>query len=219
MSVPNPYPSDLDYFSHECRWLKVLAARIQVERDLREAKFLNEMGNDGPGNAKGLRTRRILLKEREEEIRREVDSRLEVHRRDPAFKELGLDKICRESRLKCPHERTLLLGLTASAVGYEFANEILGGIDSLFNGMTVGDLILLLNPQNVGDWLRGRAYFHKDAPLVRDGRVVLPDFAETHQNAKDGLLTTEAVLAPMTFELVTGVSLTAVASPADEIVQ
>ena len=216
--MTSAFRDDTEYFDQECGWLKVRATRIQVERELREAVFHEETGDDSHSDLKGLRTRRIIIMEKEAEIRRQIDTRLEVHRHDPAFKDLGTDLICSESRL-CPPERTLLLGLTASAVGYDFSNEVLGGIDSLFNGITVGDAIQLLNPKCVRDWLQGRAYFYRDSPLVRDGRVVLDDEGKAKDSPKDELMVTEVVAAPQTVELISGHSLTAVAAPAPEIIQ
>ena len=170
-----PFKDDPAYLQAEFAWLNIRARRIAAERTLRDGVRDEQDGRDGrPGSVGSRELRRILeaLKRQESEARDVIDARLILQRGNPAALELGLDEICDEHGLG-DQERTILLALCIPAIGQCVAEEVLGDLISCYGSLTVEDLIRLLGPAGVADWLSYRSFFRPDGKLVQAGLISL----------------------------------------------
>lgn len=175
--------SDADCLESEYAWLSVRCRRLSAEQMLWD---LLRDDKELPPSAHGsreLRCRVIELREQEREAREEIDGRLVTHRKDPGAMQLGLDEMCQEYCLS-QEERTILLALSIPAIGRSIAEEVMGDLMSCYAGVTVEDVIRILDPAGVADWLRFRSLLRPDGKLLQEGLVSLvlsgePSFADT----------------------------------------
>jgi hypothetical protein len=174
---------DAEYLHAEYSWLAVISRRLSAERMLRDVlKDDNAVPPSTPGTRE-MRGRVMELREEERETRQEIDGRLAAHRQDPGAVQLGLDEMCEEYGL-CQEERTILLALSIPAIGRSIAEELLGDIISCYGSLTVEDVIRILDPNCVSDWLRFRSFLRPDGRLLQENLISLvlsgePSFPDT----------------------------------------
>ncbi len=166
MTEPMPFDSDAAYLAEEHRWLTARVARIVAERDLRTPPRRIRFQRHDQEREQMAIVRR--LRDREDALRRALDARLKAHRESGGF-ELGLDRVCREADLS-DAERLLLIALVATAVGHEYAVQVLRRI-SYGSRLDAEALIEVLDPRNLHDRLKYRRLFDRDSALVRAGLV------------------------------------------------
>jgi len=175
----NPFNDDAEYMDQEVEFLRLRLARIEVDRRLAFAEQeCTESPDRRPSRAAGvpeLRGTLHALAHQEQQVRDEIDARLEAHRSGD-HPELGMDRLCHEFGLNAD-ERLLITALAVPAVSKELADEVLRGQGGFCGRATVSELAdQVLYPRTVADRLRARAYFRPDAPLVVNGLVVLNPF-------------------------------------------
>ena len=104
-------------------------------------------------------------------LRQEIDARLDLNRRDSGAPTLGLDEVCEEHGLNA-EERLALLTALPFGISQSLAESILRDLVARHWGAaSVSDAIAVLDPQDIGDWLRYRALFRPGAPLVLSGLI------------------------------------------------
>lgn len=173
-----PFTNDAEYFDREVEYLRLRLARIEVDRRLADAeRECAESPDRRPSRAASvpeLRGTLHMLAHQEQQVRDEIDARLEVHRSSDR-PELGMDRLCQEFGLN-HEERLLVTALVVPAVSNELADMVLRGQGGFCGRATVTELCQVLYPRNVADWLRARAYFRHNAPLRVHGLVVMDPF-------------------------------------------
>lgn len=221
-AAPHPFASNADYLDLAFQHLAARSRRIGAETQLREKEIptlpLWHTKTLGPTTSvPAEETRRLLaeLKAEEERLRVELDTRLLAHREDPGRNPLGIDTICQKSGLG-DEERVILLTCVAVTVSSRIAREILepfGG--SVYGGVDVEVAMALLEPRGTAGWLRIRRYFHRTAPMVRDGHVAV-SFSSTEVSPADILTSTIGITASA-FEQITGSPDTDDEDPTDQV--
>lgn len=176
-----PYLGNADYLDDEFAWLAIKAHRLAAEHDLREA----ERVPCGRGSRSGRRRRSdttdaadeasqaaVELRTQEDELRADIDGRLEASR--GAGVSLGLDQLCQLHDLSL-HERLALLVATVPCLGEKLMQAVLGKLDSyIVSSPSIDMLVLLTEGNTVTDRLQIRAIFdHADVALVRNGLISL----------------------------------------------
>ena len=179
----SPFGDDPSYLQSEFAWLTVRCRRLSAERMLRDVLKDNRDLPPGTPGTREQRCRVVELREQEKEAREEIDGRLATHREDPAAVELGLDEICNEHGLS-HQERTILLTLSVPAIGRSIAEEVLGDLMSLYAGATVEDIIRILDPTSISDWLQFRSLLRPEGTLLQENLISLvlsgePSFPDT----------------------------------------
>jgi len=174
-----PFTSDAEHFQYFFEGvLSALVARLATERDL-----LNSVRHPTPIADRILckrkpspvpeaESRHIEALALEAWVTAEYRERLDLHRRTPGAFVLGIDRTVEAYDLDEP-ERIVLLALTASCIGQEYAERILAGLElrCFAGGMTVENLISLLDPDSLAERIRFRAYFHRDSRLCQSGLI------------------------------------------------
>lgn len=171
-----PFPDDPTYLQAELDWLSVRVRRIVAERRAQQA--LEEESDGDPAHAQRpgrtssrvARCRVVELREKERKLRDEIDARLRLNREQREACTLGLDIVATEASLS-PEERVVLLALLASGVSQPVAERVLGELCHHWGAVAVSDLISVLDPQGLQDWLRYRRLFRINAPLVSNGLI------------------------------------------------
>ena len=172
-----PFSSDPEYIDAELNWLKTRVARIVAERQLRDAQEEESDGDPAyarrPGrlDSREARCRVVELKDRELQLRQEIDERLDLHRQERGAPTLGLDEICREYDLVQSEERLILLACLPLGVSQYVAEKILGDLLHHWGSISVADCISVLDPKSTSDWLRFRRLFRVNAPLIQHGLI------------------------------------------------
>ena len=173
----SPFRDDPTYLDAELRWLRCRVSRILAERQLTDAQAEEETDGDpayarrpGRVDSRELRCRVVELRELEAKLRQEIDSRLGQSQESTAAPTLGLDSICGEHEL-IAEERLILLVAFPFGVSQTLAESVLGELAQHWGSIAVADAIAVLDPQRLGDWLRYRALFRPDAPLVSNGLI------------------------------------------------
>ena len=173
----HPYPDDPSYLDAELAWLKVRVRRICAERKALEAQAEEEHEPDrltrpGRVGSRDARLQAVGLREAEKKLRDEVDQRLQGNRSRADAPTLGLDVICKEFDLSS-EERLILLVALPYGVSQALAEATLQDLSHHWGSISVADAIAVLDPKNVGDWLRYRALFRPHSPLVSHGLITL----------------------------------------------
>ncbi len=201
-----PFDSDADYIQEEVAAAKVVAAKLEAERKLREA-LRDEAEGDAPwlhrsgrATSRVLQGRMLALGTKLAEMRSRTDARMEVHRADLSRPALGIDRLSRQYGLTA-EERLVLVFLTIPCIGRELADDVLGSLPCYFNGLSVGNLIQLAGATAVVDWLRLRRLFHAGASLRRHGLVFLN---QVNGEVGPDLVTAEAKLSVRAFCTIVG---------------
>lgn len=202
--TPKPYESDRAYLDDEFCWIRADVALLDAERRLGDA--VKEDADPGRTVGKTARVavkeigRRLAeLKAEANSIRADIDNRLAVQNQDGSV-QLGLDILCAGSDLG-PEERKIVLFLLLPAISAPLASDLYAGF-GLYPSLTVGEVLQLLRPQGVGDWLKYRRLFHVSAPLVRKNVVAL-DWPSKIAHPGD-LLNATVTLTPQAFAIAVG---------------
>lgn len=184
------FASEAEYLGAEWEWLRARVQRLASERTLQQSEIrqatgdLRTLGRRRQVSDEEVRRRLQHWRGKEEQLRAEIDVRLEAHRRAPVPR-LGIDELCTEHGLS-ELERLALIVTALCATSSSMASDILDDVCSGFGSVTVEDLIRLGDPVGVPDWLNGRATFGLSGQLVR-GQLVTVSFP-------GGALTPEDVL-------------------------
>ncbi|RJO66011.1 MAG: hypothetical protein C4523_14290 [Myxococcales bacterium] len=203
---PMPYENDAQYLDHEFSWVKAHAAALDCEKKLADAdrdegdSAGRMVGKTTKVAAKDLTRRLAELKAEATAIRSEIDARLAVHRQSKTFT-LGFDLLCESTGLS-DEERKIVLFLTLPAVALQVASDIYAGLGYFGSSFQIGEVVQLLRPQGVGDWLRCRRMFHVTSPLVRNN-VVTQDWPTKNAHPAD-LLNATVSLTVYAFAVVVG---------------
>ena len=199
-----PFADDSQYFDAEFRWLQSYVHLIDLER--RRAS-----DDDFDGHTTRLGTvdktsnmeqaRQISsAREATDVIRKKLDGQLENHRRNGTFT-LGLDILCDQFSLT-PEERLFLLVLTVPTISGTLADAVLAPVSAYNGSIQVQELVGLLQPACVTDWMQHRKMFAVSSPLVKNGLISL-DFRSP--DAKPGdLWNADVTLTSKAFAVVTG---------------
>lgn len=174
---PQPFSNDAEYIDAELAHLKVRCAHISAEKSAEVARRQedeNDVHAHRPGRtpSREAKCRSLELEREEERLRAEIDGRLAIHRTDGSRPKLGLDTLCEQGHLN-DHERLILLAAAMSGVSQKLADDVLGELVSFYGALTVTDIISILEPQSVADWLQYRHIFRPDASLRANGLIVL----------------------------------------------
>ena len=172
------YPDSPSYLDEELRWVRTRVSRILAERQLQGAMEEETDGDPAythrPGrlDSRELRCRVFELKETEKKLRNEINARLDLNRTQRGAPPLGLDEICKEFDLSA-EERIVLVTCLPLAISQRVAEMTLGEMLHHWGSIAVSDLVAVLDPQGLGDWLRYRALFRPHSPLISHGLVTL----------------------------------------------
>ena len=174
-----PYENDADYLDSEVEYLRLRLARIETGKCLGDAERAATESADTPRNRRPgvpeLRGTLHALANQEQQARDEIDARLTRHRADTDRPELGLDRLCREYDLGA-EERLLLTALAVPCISKELADRILYEQGGFCGRLSVGELVTILDPKGVGDWIQARRYFRPSTPLEKHGLVVVEPY-------------------------------------------
>lgn len=176
---PRPFDSDSEYLDAEFEAQIIRARRIGSMRqlledgDARPTWDCRTLGRQGRVSEEETRLQIDALRVEERRLREHLDARVRAHRADTSRQTLGIDVLAEQSGLSAD-ERTILLACTAMAVSNEIGRQITEGVGgNLFSRMEVETAIRLLEPRNVGDWLRFRRLFHRTGALVGNELVTI----------------------------------------------
>ena len=200
---PQPFTDDLEYIDAEFAFLRVRAARAQAENHLRDALHLQDVGADGGHGptVKELQTRLIIVRDREKQLREEIDSRLEAHRADISRPLLGIDRLAEQHRLNAD-ERLILLASAVPAISQHLSEEVLADFGSIYGSATVEDLIRVLLPVTAWDWIEGRRILDEKSPLVASGMLVV--MCDRSDSPADDWATSPTYISPSALQTLTG---------------
>ena len=202
--MPKPFDDDLELLEAEVEFLRCRASRAMVEERMLAA--IHEMDTGGDRQDDGSRicdhqSRLLLIKDREQALRGEIDDRLRVHRQELARPRLGLDRLTESHRLS-PEERMLLVAAAIPAISQTLAEATFHDLSSMFGALSTEDLARLQCPVSAREWVRARRMLVADAPLVKEGLLVV-EHDET--GTPSDLWPTSAVhVSPRVFRLLTG---------------
>lgn len=142
---PEPYENDT-YLQDEIRWLTLRCTRLGMYKDIRRSREGVDVVADDPeiGAKPEQRKHLAALREAEDELRKRIDERLAINRREGLS--IGLDALCNRFDLDAI-ERQVLLLVTVPALGVELA-EPLGGVGSF------GFSISSVTPEILGTFLQ-----------------------------------------------------------------
>jgi len=192
MAEATIYTDDGAYLDAEFNWLSIRAKRIAAERVQRERALDHAPKDDHTLGDQELvaddeNVRRVAaLREREAEIRAEIDLGLAQTRRERGDKALGLDRLVEECHLT-PQERLVLLLALAPAIGDEVAQLTSGEINgSYYHSPTIEVAISMLDAVAVADRVRCRCLFTPTASLIKHGLLTC-DFHTRTKNAEVAL--------------------------------
>ena len=158
-----PWATNGAFLEAEFEWLKTRIERIVAKNEADEDEI--PFGSRAHEDAAALRAR-------EDRLRGQLDVRIEHHRQHGSFK-LGLDKLCRAEDLN-EDERLVVLALVPSAIGEPLGDRIIGPICSgASNWVSPPDLMRLLDPVSVDDWLRVRRLLLPSGKLRSEGVIVV----------------------------------------------
>jgi len=175
-----PFTSDTEYFAAECSFLHSRAARIGAE--VRAAFAESVQADDDPTRARHschvpareAKCRAHEARHEEDRTRGEIDARLAVHRADPTRPKLAIDALCEKHGLS-DQERLVLIAAAVPALSQRVADELLGDIGTFYAALSVSDLMALLDPQGVTDWIAFRKLFRASAALRKSGLLVIAE--------------------------------------------
>ncbi|MBI2378014.1 MAG: hypothetical protein HYV07_28695 [Deltaproteobacteria bacterium] len=180
MSDPNIPLNNFTYLGLEASWLHARAARIGGEERLREDEsdnsienHVHRVGRGRPVRSDAGRLDLVTLREREDSIREDLDNRLAAHHADKSLPMLGLDKLGQDFGLG-PDERMVLLVVGVVGLSPRWSEEVFEPLGLFAYAFEVQNLIPFISPSpTVEDLVRVRRLFRWDAPLVRNGLVVV----------------------------------------------
>jgi hypothetical protein len=166
------FEDDLAYLAAEVEWVKARCRRIGVEHRLAEDDTFHEergvVGKAERTSLKELSRRLPALREAEDALRKELDTRLAVNRTTGPG--LGLDALCEEHRLD-HFERTVLLLGAYAAVGHEHENTFFRG--ELGHHRLNPEVIWAFEGLSLAERVESRVSFAATAPLLRAGLVTI----------------------------------------------
>lgn len=194
--------NDAEYLEAEYDYLRLLASRINAEREAIEAGDAEERG-ETPRNQRTKRETTLTaaaLQLAEDEARQLIDGRLAAHRAADDRPRLGVDALCLEHDLS-RDERLVLIAASVGGFGAFMSERVFSSL-SFYGSPSVENLCSLLDPKTTGDWLAVKRFFRDDAPLIRSGLVQLAE--ARGEEAPDTLLTREARLSMSAWATVTG---------------
>lgn len=160
-----PYESNEEYLTDWFSFLHHRALRVLADAP----------DNPGhPGKVRGRFTRQYVdpaepHQEREQQAWNRLQSRLKAHRGSYKAPKLGLE-VLRDEGLN-DHESIILVALTVTGISEPLASQVLGSLSSGPLGMTPSEVMQLLAPSALADWLKFRAYFQKTGKLVGGGLI------------------------------------------------
>jgi len=199
--TPAPYESDLDYIEEELEWVETRLRRIATSQKLEERESSElQPWREEQEPASRLETRIESLRDEEEELRGQIDRRIEVTRGSDV--ELALDDICDLYDLD-DFERNVLL-LAAAPVFSQRFSALYGDASSAgfrMSELTV-ELAFTFHELSFRDRIDGRSAFASDAPLVANDLVAL-ELYDRLQNPED-LLTANLHITTRTFQFLVG---------------
>ena len=210
MTTTKPFANDAEFLDFAIGYLQARATRVGQEIQIDDAQAPTTIPWNqrqlGVGELVGTEEsmRRLAdAKDTEQKLKQALKERVQAHRtssRPP----LGIDVICEEHGLN-DDERLLLLVVVAAAISERTARRVL---EPLGGGMMaqadVQTCIQFLDPQDTAGWLRGRVYFQRTAPLVKQGLTTL-DYCSRSSGPAD-LLPASVSCTTETFSMVTGCS-------------
>lgn len=203
MTTPTkPFVDDLEYLDAQFEVLRILATRIQVEQNLRDALYNQTTGGEegrGP-SIRDLQSRLITIRDRERQLREEIAARLEVTKADSSRPRLGVEILAERHRL-IPDEVTLLSAVAVSAVSQTLAEEVFHDLNSVYGCLGVEDLLRFLNPTTGRDWVEKRKLLEQ-SPLLTSGLLAI-DVTHTDSPADDFLAAT-VFISQSTLKILTG---------------
>ena len=175
----DPFTSNSEFLDNIVAWLRVRFSRLEAERDLLHSEQEARLGQDRPRqNSGGVREARGLAYElayQEKQVRELLDARLASHRATPDAPLLGILKLQEDLELS-EDEMTLLLTLAIPAISPELSNEVLHSRGGFCGNVSIGELLSVLSPINVGDWLAARCFMRPSGKLARNGLVVIAHY-------------------------------------------
>lgn len=122
------FSSDAESLDSELRWLKIRVSRIVAERQLLDATAEESDGAPAyirrPGrlDSRELRCRVVELRTTEAKLRKEIDTRLDLNRRERGAPTLGLDELCKEHL--STEERLILLTCLPLGISQSVAEKV-----------------------------------------------------------------------------------------------
>ena len=173
-----PYESALELLDDECRFLRVRAARIEIEKEHRTAEFALASGADVRVGTGSLKHRVEALRGAEEELRTEIDARRQVT--NPA---VGLDRIVHAHDLD-EHERILVAAVCIPVISTHLAEEVFAGTGFYLGSPTTEDLVRMIAPSTVGEWVATNDLLSPNSTLVIEG-ILAVDCTVTDSPAHD----------------------------------
>ena len=171
-----PFSDNASFLEAELEALRLRLARSECEQALGEAIDTAIDGDESPrrgGSIRDLRAKAAGLRAREVAARSEIEARLATHHRTPSAPVLGLEALSAEHDLS-PKERLLLVACCAPALGAGVADRVVSSISSTYCGAhSVADLVRVLGPTTIHEWLAVRRHFQPEGKLFKSGLLVL----------------------------------------------
>jgi hypothetical protein len=202
--MPKPFDDDLELLEAEVEFLRCRATHAMVKERMLAA--IHEMDTGGEAQDGGTaihdhQSRLLLIKDREQSLRDEINDRMRVHRQDPARPKLGLDRLTESHRLS-PVERMLLVAAAIPAISQTLAEATFQDLGSFYGALSTEDIVRLQCPGSVREWVAARRMLDADAPLVKEGLLVIE---QDETGTPSDLWQTSAVyVSPRVLWLLTG---------------
>ena len=195
------FDSDLDYLEAELEWIETRLRRIITSQQLeeRDASGLRPWNSEEEPEG-ALESRLEELSERERDMRREIDARLDYSREQDL--ELAVDEICELYDLD-DFERNVLL-LAAAPVFSQKFSSLYGDASSAgftMSELTV-DIVFTFHDLSFRERIDRRSAFASESPLMANDLVAL-DLYDRLQNPED-LLTANLHITTRTFQFLVG---------------
>ncbi len=172
-----PYHSDAAYLDAEFSWLRLHVSLLDLERRFEGrgtddvSPSTSRVGEAENVASKELNRRLGGLQKDVEATRQAVDAKLETHRKAGTFK-LGLDVLTERYQLS-PDERFILLALALPAVSAPLSMDIYATMGVFSGTLQIQEVVSLLQPAGVEDWLRYRRLFQVSNPLIKHGLITV----------------------------------------------
>ena len=194
-----PYENAIEYLEDELtKYLPIRASRIGYERQIKDLSSQSAdehtVGEKQPVAIKEAERQVVLHREKEDQLRSEIDSRLEITRLDQkSDSKFSVDQLADDFDYEA---RLILLALTSTALG--MGDTTFNDLGTSFYGSAhVDDLVAFLDVKTVTDRLRVRRLLHDMAGL---GLIVL-DF-HSKKILPEDFNTIQVSLSPRTFAVI-----------------
>lgn len=194
-----PFADGTDFLEEAFRYLTARSRRLTAQIESVAAKERERSEPVRPGRA-SVRDACLLLvgrRQKEEQLKHQLDARLHAHRKSRSSPQLGLDALTAKHKLS-PEEQTVLIICAVCCFGQRMTEEVLGSFNSYCGSVSVLDCIDMLAPASLSDRLQFRAIF--DGTLVKAGLIELSEVSKNTSPA--AFLANEVRLSAIAYDAI-----------------